>query len=295
MYDSYMRELSLRSGKTPDDAETEAQKSGTLVGKRLGGTSGKLLPEYMRKPRHQGETQLGKGRGGHYGFAGFGGRRSGLAITNEQARLNNSGQPAAEDVGLGGVNLGLQGGQLRLNLDKNIHVIYKDLGIPKKSSKTSSVVVSRQNSRGNAAERPGSCDKREMRSIGQRSSSAKSRPYSAKSEQIRKSVSDFEPNSSVQMDSLIFTPAEVQKQSQSEILKIDINANPDSQSTTEIFSSKNQSAATCNSHRMQSRNSSAKSQASTKLLNEAVDFGTQWSPHEPLDAIASKITTLSFQ
>ena len=295
MYDSYMRELTSRSENSSDKPDVAAQKSGTLIGKRLGGTSGKPLPEYLRKARNQqSDARISKLRG-HSSFTAFSGRRSGLVITNEQARFGIPHTPI-HDTDIGEIDLGLQGGQLRLNLDKNIHVIYKDLGIPKKSSKPSSVAVSRQNSRTNLPNQLGfavSSDK--ARSIGQRSNSAKSRPHSAKSERIhRKPVTDTDntiPLANTKIPTIAATNN--QMQSQSENLKLDLSDSaPDSKASSETVDAKpipTNPTETMTISRQQSRSSSTKSKSSTQLLSEVVDSGTQWSPHEPLEAQASKI------
>ena len=290
MYDSYMRELSLRSGKSAEVPDSETQKSGTLVGKRLGGTSGKLLPEYMRRPRQPNDAQMSKTKPGYPSFAVMGGRRSGLAITNEPARLNTA-QSNNDGAGIGGVNLGLQGGQLRLNLDKNIHVIYRDLGIPKKASKPSSVVVSRQNSKSTLTEKAGSVssEKREIKSAGQRSEGGKSRPHSAVVE--RSGISEI--NEHDKETPPIQVSYENQGQVTPEELKIDISKDAieskvnlaEAAIVTKNGRTRNDAGSSKSQHR--SANSSAKLK-STTLMSEVVDSGTQWSPHDPREITASK-------
>lgn len=267
VYDSYMRELSTKSGRSSHDGENAAEKSSSLTGKRLGGSSTKLLPEYFRRPR-QGGVALARMKGGHSGFAVQTGRRSGLAITSEQARSNNANMALDSSDKIG---LGLHGGQLRLNLDKNIHIIYRDLGIAKKSSKPSSVVLSRQHSRNSNKSQT---EKHDVRSVGQRSDSSMSRVPSAKSE--KRSISE------------ITTARELNRESPSQLtdekmdsLRINLSDRSEEKENHSSVQAKAESHEVHNNITpLQARNSSAKSRASSKgLIGSVTDSGTQWSPH----------------
>ena len=279
MYDSYMHELTLRSGKNCGDADFEVHKSGALVNKRLGASSGKVVHDYLQRTRQQNGTPFSKVKGGQHSFGTYGGRRSGLAITNEQARLTSSqmANRNLEDPGLF-----IQSGQARLNLDKNIHVIYKDLGIPKKSSKPSSLIVSRQNSKSVMYEKNG--ERRESQNGSHRGSESRSRTSSAKSEKRNKTPTSEHHS--------IVTPIEIPTSPtlNTESLKIEIHEiKSDADLTNSFpFSTDSDFQKESSSKSFSRPTSSAKSK--DLLSSEVVDSGTQWSPHENPPSPAGRLT-----
>lgn len=128
IFDSYMRELTSRAGeKNAKHRGLNSGKANGVMVKSLGGTSGKIVPDHQGNIKPQTAPPGGaNGKVKHQAFAVHGGRRSGLAIANEFPT------PITPKKSSGNVNLGLHGDPVRLNLDKNIHNIYRDLGILKK-------------------------------------------------------------------------------------------------------------------------------------------------------------------
>lgn len=140
MFDSYMRELAAHAESDYGQSASNIGR-GMIVGKSLGGTSGKspvfMLPTAVKKNIGVYRTSQSPPQGQSptvpniYPFTPQAGRKSGLT----KAVQEKSGQQNRHlDQRTGPFDLGIKGDQVRLNLDKNINLIFKDLGLLKKGN-----------------------------------------------------------------------------------------------------------------------------------------------------------------
>jgi len=182
VYDSYMRELSSRNELRGVNPLTLSETTRSVVVKSLGGNSGKSAPDQFISSKENRSAP---------GVPSFRAKSSPQSIGMRNANRRTADYHAAADYPIraghpsrssGGrfTSFGLQGDPVRLNLDKNINVIYRDLGILSKSghnlASPQSKILTYQE-----AQTAGVGDKQSLRSSSRRSDGRRSKVHSAKS------------------------------------------------------------------------------------------------------------------
>nr|CAB3260414.1 uncharacterized protein LOC100175283 [Phallusia mammillata] len=292
IYDSYMRELTSRTERRNKYKGLHSGKTNGVVVKSLGGTSGKIFPDHQGGIKPQTAPAGGgstKSKPNYNSFSAHAGRRSGLAIAGEI-----SAPPVHQAKSNGGsVHLGLHGDPVRLNLDKNIHNIYRDLGILKKPGNGSGATSPQQSNIMTYEEVQvvNNGAKRNVKSAGRRSDGSRSRAHSAISgERIADSASlhsvvtiPTAANSTHDYDDADLNDTDVDSVKQEEIKE----QNAD---TGDIPLTNGQQGQ---SELLQTTNDKEQRASSAKKSNDMADFGTQCNPAEmePKDEIAPSMAT----
>ncbi|XP_039262381.2 uncharacterized protein LOC120338437 isoform X1 [Styela clava] len=133
MYDSYMRELAAHNAT---EYEERGDAKSMILGRSLGGTSGKSsgfsLPRSVKKNLSGYRSQQHSQAPNITPFTPQAGRRSGLTMVPQDAKILQHHSHVPQKIGPFG--LGVKGDQVRLNIDKNIHNIYRDLGLLKSAN-----------------------------------------------------------------------------------------------------------------------------------------------------------------
>ncbi|CAK8680881.1 unnamed protein product [Clavelina lepadiformis] len=281
VYDSYMRELNSREGSGKNGFSVNP-----LMGKSLGGTSGKVAPDRTNFPTpSQGGSNATMLGGKYQSFSAPPVRRSGQLGEREQAINKDAGalQGIRSNVPSSVLPLGLQGDPVRLNLDKNIHVIYRDLGIPKKSSRSSlsgSAIQSRTSF--------------EAADGGGKTAGVKSHPNSAKSRASTRSLFRDDRSLVLSIPTAAPTPdldnhvndITCDQHNGEEITNLELEATLASNSEVKIEPVLNESKVIDDPLEEEETNPRDAPEKQTQASHEVVDSGTQWSPHEAIHRTA---------